>query len=268
MSAPRRYRLALLAYPRAYRVKRAPELLATLAEGDEERGRASLREAAALVRRGVAMRARRHGAADWLLAAAAVLPLIAVAGGFTWAEHRFVDSAILTLSPGWWGFAIGVAAYAVLAVLLFDALASPRRRRIAALLAVPVAFLVFTAPGNLFHEGIPPVTVVLDYAVSSVEAAFHNRGAFMPWCIAAVIATWLALEVLARLAPQIRRRALSLVLAGLAAATVTKSWMRPDVPAEYASSAVADLRTAALLTALAVPLALAALWPARRQQQL
>jgi hypothetical protein len=268
MRTPRRYRLALLAYPRVYRAERAPELLATLAEGDTERGRPSMHEAAALVRRGVAMRGRMLAGPDWLLVAAAVLPLIAMVGGFTWAEDHFVDTAILTTGPDWWSFAMGVAAYAVLAVLLFDALRSPRRRRIAALLAAPVAFLLFTAPGNLFNAGIPTVTAVLDYAVWSVEATFHNRGSLLPAFIAAVVATLLALEVLARLASQIRRRLLSLVVAGLAAATVAKSWMRPDVPAEYANSAFADLGTAALLAALAVPLALAALWPARRQPRL
>ncbi len=47
---PRRYRLALLAYPASYRADRGPELVATLAEGDEERGRPSVHESAALVR--------------------------------------------------------------------------------------------------------------------------------------------------------------------------------------------------------------------------
>jgi hypothetical protein len=34
---PRRYRLALMAYPAGYRENRGPELVATLADGDERR---------------------------------------------------------------------------------------------------------------------------------------------------------------------------------------------------------------------------------------
>ena len=69
MSTPRLYRFALRAYPAAYRAERAPELMATLAEGDAERGGPSLREAASLVRRGIALRVRPLGVPDWLLVA-------------------------------------------------------------------------------------------------------------------------------------------------------------------------------------------------------
>jgi hypothetical protein len=61
---------------------------------------------------------------------------------------------------------------------------------------------------------------------------------------------------------------LSLVMAGLGAAAVAKSYVRPDLPADYAQGAVADLGGAALLAALSVPLALAALWPGRPQPRL
>jgi hypothetical protein len=124
MSAPRRYRLAIRAYPAAYRMARGPELLATLTEGDQERGRPSLREAAALVHRGLAMRACMLTLPDWLLVAAAVLPLIALVGGFTWSERIFLfegeAAAILTTGAGWWSFALGLAAYVVLAGRLRD----------------------------------------------------------------------------------------------------------------------------------------------------
>jgi hypothetical protein len=268
MRTPRLYRVALMAYPADYRAARAPEFAATLAEGDEERGGPSLREAAALVGRGIAMRARRLERPDWLLVAAALLPLVAVIGGFTWAERVFADSAILTTGPGWWGFAMGVAAYVVLAVLLFDALASRRRRTIAAVLAAPVGFLAFTAPGNLFNAGIPSIGTILDYAVWSVEATFVNWRHTVPGLLAAVGASWVALEALSRLSSPGRRRALGVVLAALAAIAVAKSLSRPDLPAEYAQSAFADLGAAALLAALSVPLALAALWPARPKPQL
>jgi hypothetical protein len=123
MSAPRRYRLALLAYPGAYRAARAPELLATLAEGDDERGHASMREAAALVRCGFATRALTHGPADWPLAAAAALALTALLGGFTWAQRRFVprDDVTVFMSDGpgtWLALALGLGAYVALAALL------------------------------------------------------------------------------------------------------------------------------------------------------
>jgi hypothetical protein len=61
MSAPRRYSWALRAYPAGYRAQRAHELLATLADGDDDRDRPSGREAAALTYRGLAIRARMAG---------------------------------------------------------------------------------------------------------------------------------------------------------------------------------------------------------------
>jgi hypothetical protein len=44
MKLRRRYRVALIAYPAAYRERRGPEFAATLADGDEDRGRPSMRE--------------------------------------------------------------------------------------------------------------------------------------------------------------------------------------------------------------------------------
>jgi hypothetical protein len=265
---PRCCRVALRAYPAAYRADRGPELAATLAEGDDERGGPSLRESAALVVGGIAMRARKLQRPDWLLVAAAALPLIAVIGGFTWAEHVFVGSALLSTGPGWWGLSMGVAAYVVLAVVVCGALESRRRRAIAALLAAPFVFLAFTAPGNLVNAGLPSVATVLDYAVWSVEASFVNRSETLPAMLAAVAGSWVALEALSRLSPPGRRRVLGVVLAALAAIAVAESLSRPDLPVEYAQSAFADLGGAALLAALSVPLALAALWPASPKPRL
>jgi hypothetical protein len=90
-------------------------------------------------------------------------------------------------------------------VLLFGALRSRRRRRVTALLAAPVAFLLFTAPGNVFNAGIPSLANVFDYSVWSVEATFHNRGLALPQILPAVVGTWLTLELLARLEPERRR---------------------------------------------------------------
>lgn len=73
MRVPRHYRLALRAYPAPYRRSRGPELATTLADGDDDRGRASTREALALAGRGLAMRAGVAVSGPGLLAAAATL---------------------------------------------------------------------------------------------------------------------------------------------------------------------------------------------------
>jgi hypothetical protein len=95
-----------------------------------------------------------------------------------------------------------------------------------------------------------------------------NRGQKLPALLAAVGASWVALEALIRLSAPGRRRALGVVLAALAAIAVPRSLSRPDLPAEYAQSAFADQGAAALLAALSVPLALAALWQARPKPRL
>jgi hypothetical protein len=276
MSAPRRYHLALLAYPRAYRVERAPELLATLAEGDEERGHPSMREAAALLRRGVAMRAEMLSRPDWLLAAAAGLVLLTLLGGFTWAERRFLFrgdvAAWATDGPGvWWALALGVAAFVAIAALFFRAAESARRRRIAALLAGPLALVVFAAPGRVFYDGFPSPDTILDHVVWTAQVIYLNETITVPTTLAAIAATWVALRILGRLAPGTRRRALSVCLVLPAAVAIAQSWLRPDLETDtprsftegYAQSAFADLGSATLLASLALVLALAALWPDR-----
>ena len=268
MRTPRRYRLALMAYPDAYREARGPELLATLAEGDEERGGPSMRESVALVGRGIAMRTRLLSLPDWLLVAAAALPLIAQLGGLTWVQRIFDDSTILMTGPGWWPFATGVAGFVALAVLLFEAHENARRRRVTALMVIPLAFVLFAAPGNLLNVGLPSPGLVFEYMRLSVEGSVVNWTHTLPAIAAAVVATWLVLTALATLAPEARRRVLSLALAGLAAVAVASSLSRPELPADYAQSAFADLGGAALLVALSVPLAIAALWPARPKPQL
>jgi hypothetical protein len=127
MTAPRRYRAALLAYPRGYRATRGPELLATLADGDEERGNPSSHEAAALAYRGLVMRARVAVEPEGLLVAAAVVVLLALMGNFTWATHVFLDQGepgamLVEGGPGKWaGLALAVAAFSVIAAGPFRA---------------------------------------------------------------------------------------------------------------------------------------------------
>ena len=273
MSTPRLYRLALRTYPAAYRAERAPELMATLAEGDAERGGPSLREAASLVRRGIALRARPLGVPDWLLVGAAALVMVAFVGGFTWAERVFLfrgeAAAFATDGPGLWSaLALGVDAYVALAVLLFGVLESPRRIRVTAALATPVALAVFIAPGAILRAGLSSPEELLDRIVWMAEAGFRNWTHTLPAAIAAMVGTWAALKVLARLSPDTRRRALSMILASLGAVAVTQSWLRPDLPAEYGQSAFADLGTAAFLAAIAMLLALGALMPRHAKPQL
>ena len=95
------------------------------------------------------------------------------------------------------------------------------------------------------------------------EASFHNWTHTLPAAIAAVVGTWVALTALARLGHETRRRALGMILASLGALVVAQTVQRPDLPAEYGQSAFADLGAAAFIAALAIPLALGALWPAR-----
>lgn len=264
MKIPYRYRAALRAFPSDYRSERGRELLATLAEGDDERGRPSGREAAVLAYRGLLMRARCATSADGLLVAAAAVLMLALIGGWTWAERVFLfhggAAAWGTDGPGmWWTNALAVAAYIVVAAGPFRAADSPRRRRAAVLLALPFTLAVFTAPGGMiFYDGLPDAADVIEYLTWAPPAIFHNWQISVRFCLGAMLVTWLALRVLRRLGPLARKRALGAALAALAAACVAQTWMRPDLPAEYGRSAFADLGAAAFMTAAACVLALAA----------
>jgi asparagine N-glycosylation enzyme membrane subunit Stt3 len=147
--------------------------------------------------------------------------------------------------------------------MLFGVLDSSRRTRISAALAAPVALAVFITPGAILRAGVPSPGELFDWFVWMVEASFANRTQMLPLAVAAVVGTWVALTVLARLLPDTRRRALGGIQASLGAIVVAQTWHRPDLPAEYGQSAFADLGAATFLAALAIPLALAALLPRR-----
>jgi hypothetical protein len=281
MRIPRLYRVALMAYPAAYRAERGPELAATLADGDDQRGRPSLREAAALVGRGIAMRACRLERPDWLLAAAAALVLVALLGAFTWAERPFLFrggvGGYMWDPPGvWLTLGLGLVAYVAIAALFFRAAETTRRRFITALFAAPFALLLFASPGRLFWAGFPGLEAVLDHVRWTASAVYLNDTITIPTALVAVAATWISLRVIRSLAAESRRRVLSISLALAAAVAIGESWLRPeldtDIPRSftdgYAQSAFADLGLAALLAALAVVFALAALWAARPLQRL
>lgn len=76
MSSPRRYRLALRSYPARWRRAYGEDLLATLADGDDERGRPSAREAFALARHGLLLRGRFAPIAQQRILAAAAVGLL------------------------------------------------------------------------------------------------------------------------------------------------------------------------------------------------
>ena len=57
-----------------------------------------------------------------------------------------------------------------------------------------------------------------------------------------------------------------MILASLGAVVVAQTLQRPDLPAAYGQSALADLGAGAFIAALAIPLALGALLPARARR--
>ncbi len=267
MSAPRRYRLGLLAYPRRYRAERGRELLATLADGDDERGGPSSREAAALAYRGLAMRGGIAVSAEGLVVIAAGIVLLSLIGGFAWVERYLVpaDSPGVTFGvwggpeSSWWGTALGVCAYVAIAAIAFGAADSRAARKRAALVAVPVAVAVFLMPGRLIDVGLSHPAVLPDFAWVMARSPFANWTTTLPICLAAAAATWLALGLVGRLSTRARPLWLAATLAALTASVVAMTWNRPDFGGEYTRSAFADLQTGVFIAGLGLLVALAAL---------
>jgi hypothetical protein len=261
MKIPRRYRIALRAYPAGYRRRRGPELVATLADGDDDRGRPSMREAGALAGRGLAMRLGAAGSGENLLVLAAALVLATLLSGFTWAERVFLfkgeAAAFGTDAPGlWWTIALAVSAWVVLAAGPLGAVDDRRRRRVVVALTLPLFVLIFTAPGRLVVHGALDPRSLVEYLRLLPSYVLGSGVVELP---AAALATWVVLSALRRLAEPARRRAMAAALALLGGVSVLQVVLRPDLPAEYAQSAFADLATATFLAALAVLVALAAL---------
>jgi hypothetical protein len=267
MSAPRRYRLALLAYPRSYRAARGRELLATLADGDDERGGPSPREAVALAYRGLAMRAGIAVSAEGLLVIAAAIVLLSLVGGFSWAERYLVPADGLGVMFGfwggpessWWGAALGVCAYVAIAAVAFGAADSRPARKRAALIAVPVAVAVFLVPGRLIDVGLSHPGTLPDFAWGMARSPFANWTTTLPICLAAAAASWIALGLVGRLSARARPPWLAATLAALTASVVAMTWNRPDFGGEYTRSAFADLQTGVFVAGLGLLVALASL---------
>jgi hypothetical protein len=260
---PLRYRLALLAYPARYRTARGPELLATLADGDDDRGGASSREALALVYRGFLQRGRIALSGDGLLVVAATLVVIALFFGLTWAERVFLFrggvAATLWTGPGTWpSVGLTVAAFTILAAGPGRAVDDARRRRIAACVAFFGALLIWSSPGSLLKHSLPSPHDLLETLKWIVPAVWANWEVTLPFAAATGAGTWLALLGLACLPRPARRPALAAGLFAAGAIAVGLTWARPDLPAEYGRSAFADLGAGIFVTTASMLLALVA----------
>lgn len=264
MRAPRRYRMALYAYPGAYRKGRGAELLSTLAEGDDERGRASTREALALTGSGLAARARIAGSGDGLLVIAAALVFTTALLGLTWAEHWYAynghaAAAMGTDDPGRWaGGALLVSAFTILAAGPFQAVDSARKRGIAAGCTFLAVLGLWASPLGAFKYSIPSVGEFVEYLKLDAAAVYANRGISLSFAAGIAVGTWLALTSLSRMRPARRKHALAAGMAAACALAVALTWARPDLPVEYGRSAFADLGAAAFVTGVAMLLAVAA----------
>ena len=269
MSAPRRYRLALRAYPARYRKSRGRELLATLADGDDERGGPSGREATALAYRGLLERGRPATTGDGLLAMAAGLVLFTMFFGLTWAEREFAFGdgvrVLGNTGPSTWSAAVLlIGAFAVLAAGPFRAVDSPGRRRRAAVVAFFLALVMWSAPGSGFKHLIPDPGALWQVWWSLENIHFQWK-VTLPFAAATSVGTWLTLGAVSRLSPMARRRALAAGLSAAAAVVLISVWTRPGLNADY-DHASFDVGAAVFVTAAGMLLALAAAYVGSRSR--
>lgn len=91
MTTPRRYRIALRAFPRAARERHRDDVLSTLSDADDRRGGASWAEAWQLLTAGISLRVRCLAdvltSGRLLSCAAALALLVAVAPASTWVQR-------------------------------------------------------------------------------------------------------------------------------------------------------------------------------------
>jgi hypothetical protein len=267
VTVARRYRWALRAYPPSYRKERGWELLSTLADGDDDRGGPSTREASALAYRGLLERGRIATSGDGLLVIAAAAVVFTVVAGLTWAERLFLYNGQVAASgtdgPGTWsGIALTISAFAILAAGPFHAVDSTRRRRTAACVSFFSALLVWSAPFAIFKYLVPDGGELIEYLGTNFGGIYANWSITVPFAASVSAGTWLALHLLSRVRPRVRRDALAAGLVAAGAVAVTLTWTRPDLVAPYGRSAFADLGAAVFVTALGMLLAaVAALRP-------
>ena len=274
MRLPGRYRIAMLAYPAGYRASRGPELAATLADGDDERGRPSTAEAASLAYRGLLLRLRAAGTPDGLLVAAAAVVLLAVLGGFTWAEREYLyrgDIGVIgTEGPsGRWALGLGLCAFLIVFARPLGIFERDRAERRTLLVAVLFTLAVVGAPGELVHWLVrDPLSlpVFLEWRGRILLEVRSTAELFAGSVVAVVIARWL----LVRRSSEARGWLLGGALIALSAVSIVQTWTRPDLELGprsategYAQSAFADLEAGVFITMAGLALAVAA-WIRRR----
>jgi hypothetical protein len=265
MSSPRRYRMALRACPAAYRRDRGLELLATLADGDDHRGRPSTREAIALAGYGLALRARAAASPEGLLAIAAALVIVPLVGAAGWAQHMFVadrgvSASFVVGAPGLLlQTALATVAFVALAAGPGKALERPGRRRACMPLGAAVALVVFAAPARTFHAGVPDGALVAESLRWLSTAPVDHWELAVPAVLLALLGTSLALPLLGRMTAPQRQRTLAVAFVALAGAVVADAWQRPDIAVPYAQSAFEDLQLGTFMVVLGLLLALASL---------
>jgi hypothetical protein len=218
MTAPRRYRIALRAYPARYRGGRGAELLSTLADGDDERGHPSTREALALAYRGLLQRCRIATSGDGLLVIAASFVLVLMLFNLSWGD------SVMRLQPGitvgwnlgrgtWAEAALLASACTVLAAGPGRAVDDPRRRRIATAAVFFLALIAWAGPAGIFNYVLPGPGELADYVGNSVAGIVANWHATLPFAAGTAAATWLALTAISRLRPATRRTGLASLMA-------------------------------------------------------
>jgi hypothetical protein len=269
MTAPLRYRVALRAYPPSYRKGRGAELLSTLADGDDERGHPSTREALALAYRGLLQRGRIATSGDGLLVIAASLVLVLMLFNLSWGDSVMpVDPGITigwNLGPGTWvEAALLASACTVLAAGPGRAVDDPRRRRNAAAAVFVLALIAWAGPGGIFNYVLPGPGQLADYVGSNLAGVVANWHTTVPFAAATAAATWLALITVSRLRPATRRSALAGLMVGTGvlaiAITVAQAGPQPidghDV--NTGTEAIRTLGAALFVAGASVLLALAA----------
>jgi hypothetical protein len=215
VNPPRRYRVALLAFPRAARSRHAADLLGVLYDADGEHGSPSWREAAHLVIAGLGLRIERG--VIWLMPLRLLLiaGVVAAAGAFApgaaWGQRmpgpgRYYVIAGPTPALRW-----ALLAAAVLAVTLR---AQDRGFKRLAALSVAASALGFALAflSTVHGPGFPAARLGIAPAISALPSAAAFGAAIL-----------LALLALSRLSPRHRARsaAVCMGLAYLAALGTT-----------------------------------------------
>ena len=212
MKAPRRYRLALRLYPGRWRREHGDDLLAILADGDDERGRPSTREAWALAGHGLLARGRIAPTAQQrlLVAAAVALLLASVLPARYWAQ-RVLDAGVSAGVPVVDGPPpAGRALLAAVAVVVLSACV-PRLSR-----SAPLAFV-----------GCAAIELVIQAGVAWSRTPWHGLNVSLDMIAPAVgfaLGAALAVAVVQRRPPRQQRlicaaAAIAIVVPTLVAAT-------------------------------------------------